>query len=210
MFRTVSSFVAEKVKIYLKFWSDLQLCWKKIKLFIFFTFATNSNTHSLTKSFGKLPCLHFILLIQHNCTCMWRECRSQSIVKIFPNRAIEKLPKALVKFVKYNMEVGRLHNFSSISLLLSYFCSNISAGVWPMLRGKKHCCWKELGLKTWKGLSLLHHVILPSFRLWVRRSQYLVGVQGLFTAKFEGFSRTGFWASCCPRDTTLPGTTERE
>lgn len=166
----------------------------------YFLYICPQLQHTLShKIIWKLPCLHFILLIQHNCVRMWRECRSQRTVKIFPSRAIKELPKALAKFVRYNMEVERLHNFSGISLSCTYFCSNISAGVWPTLREKKGCCWNELGLKIWEGLSHLHHITLPSFRLWVRRSQYLAGVQGLFTAKSKGFSRTGFWASCLPQ-----------
>lgn len=42
-------------------------------------------------------------------------------LSFFPNRVIKELPKALEKFVKYNMEVERLHNFSSISLLHTFF-----------------------------------------------------------------------------------------
>lgn len=46
-----------------------------------------------------------------------------------PFLAIRILPKVLDKFTKYNTEMERLHNFSSISLLQKYFCSSISAGV---------------------------------------------------------------------------------
>lgn len=127
MLRTIHSFVTEKVTIYLQCWSDLWLCWNRIRFFIFFAFVPSSNITSLTNSFGKFPFLHFILVVQHNRRHMWRECRRPCTVIIFPSRTIGILPKALEKFVKYNMEVERLHNFSSISLLHKYFCSNVSA-----------------------------------------------------------------------------------
>lgn len=163
MLHTIHSFMIEKVIIYLQCWSDLWLCRNRIRFFIFFAFVPSSNISSLTNSFGKFPFLHFLLVVQHNHRRMCREYRRPGTVTIFPRRAIRILPKALEKFVKYNTEVETLLNFSSISLLHCYFCSNISAGVplqkkWVSFEqnwSSKHT------LKTWTGFFIFIILYCP-------------------------------------------------